>query len=80
MWCITIWMAAMSAGSKAPSRKQEIHNTRVSVSFPAELYETLESLAKEKRVSLAWVVRDAAAQYVTEQWPLLGPPTSTSRR
>ena len=70
----------MPAGSKTTARKQEIQTTRVSVSFPAELYETLESLAKEKRVSLAWVVRDAAAQYVTEQWPLLGLPTSPTTK
>lgn len=31
-----------------------------SISFPPDLYETLEELAKQKQVSLAWVVRDAA--------------------
>lgn len=45
--------------------------TRVSVSFPSELYETLEKLSKDKKVSMAWVVRDAAEKYVCEQWPLL---------
>jgi metal-responsive CopG/Arc/MetJ family transcriptional regulator len=37
------------------------------VSFPAELYRSLEEIAKEKKVSLAWVVRDAAEKYVGEQ-------------
>ena len=37
---------------------------RASVSFPHDLYETLEKLAKQKKVSLAWVVRDAAEKYV----------------
>ena len=43
---------------------------RASVSFPPELYATLERIAKEKKVSVAWVVREAAEQYVGDQWPL----------
>ena len=45
---------------------------RASISFPPEVYETLEKLAKQKKVSLAWVVRDAAEKYVAEEWPLFG--------
>lgn len=45
---------------------------RVSVSFPPELYKTLEQLAKKKKVSTAWVVREAAEKYVADQWPLFG--------
>lgn len=45
--------------------------TRASVSFPSVLYEELERIAAAKRVSLAWVVRDAAEKYVVDQWPLL---------
>jgi metal-responsive CopG/Arc/MetJ family transcriptional regulator len=44
---------------------------RASVSFPRDLYETLENIAKEKKVSVAWVVRDATEKYVAERWPLL---------
>ena len=44
---------------------------RVSVSFPTELYRTLEQIAEQKKVSVAWVVRDAAEQYISNQWPLL---------
>jgi metal-responsive CopG/Arc/MetJ family transcriptional regulator len=44
---------------------------RASVSFPPELYHLLEQIASQKKVSLAWVVRDAAEKYVAEQWPLL---------
>jgi len=43
---------------------------RASVSFPPELYKTLEELAKKKKVSIAWVIRDAAEQYVAAEWPL----------
>ena len=45
---------------------------RASISFPPELYQILEQLAKQKKVSMAWVVRDAAEKYVADQWPLLG--------
>lgn len=60
--------------TKAPQKpglKSEPKSTRASVSFPNDLYETLEEIAKEKKVSVAWIVRDAAERYVTEQWPLL---------
>ena len=40
---------------------------RASVSFPPEIYRSLEQIAKQKKVSLAWVVRDAAEQYVAEE-------------
>lgn len=44
---------------------------RASVTFPPALYEMLEAIARSKKVSVAWVVRDAAEKYVAEQWPLL---------
>jgi hypothetical protein len=43
---------------------------RATISFPPDVYETLEIIAKEKKVSLAWVVRDASEQYIAEKWPL----------
>ena len=44
-------------------------SVRSSMSFPPALYQTLEETAKEK-VSLAWVIRDAAEQYMAEKSPL----------
>jgi len=43
---------------------------RASISFPPGLYETLEEIAKRKKVSLAWVVRDAAERYVADETEL----------
>jgi predicted transcriptional regulator len=43
---------------------------RVSVTLPADVHETLERIAKEKKVSVAWVMRDAAEQYIASKWPL----------
>jgi predicted DNA-binding protein len=39
---------------------------RASISFPPDVYEVLEQLATQKKVSLAWVVRDAVERYVDE--------------
>jgi metal-responsive CopG/Arc/MetJ family transcriptional regulator len=50
--------------------KKDPSALRASVSFPPELYRTLEEIAKQKKVSVAWVVRDAAEKYVAAQWPL----------
>ena len=44
---------------------------RLSVSFPADLKKTLEQIAKEQKVSLSWIVREAAEKYVSDRWPLL---------
>lgn len=54
-----------------PKPKREPKTARASVSFPVELYATLERIAEQKKVSVAWIVRDAAERYVDEQWPLL---------
>lgn len=43
---------------------------RVSVSFDAEDYAELKGIAKDKRVSTAWVVRDAVASYLDARAPL----------
>jgi len=61
-------MAAIRGRKKRPQTPQPL---RTSVTFPPELHHTLEQIAKQKKVSLAWVVRDAAEKYVADQWPLL---------
>jgi len=53
-------------------RVQSAAAIRASISFPPEIYDTLEGIAKEKKVSLAWVVREAAEHYIAEKWPLFG--------
>lgn len=45
--------------------------TRASASLSPEIYSTLQDIAKQKKVSVAWVIRDAAEKYIAEQWPLL---------
>jgi predicted transcriptional regulator len=50
---------------------QSATSIRASISFPSEVYETLEIIAKKKKVSLAWVVREATEKYIADKWPLL---------
>lgn len=50
--------------------KETATAVRATISFPPDIYEALEVIAKEKKVSLAWVVRDAAERYLADKWPL----------
>ena len=50
-------------GSAAPS-------VRATITFPLDIYESLEGIAKQQKVSLAWVVREATEKYVADKWPL----------
>ena len=62
----------MPKPSKPSQIQQGTHKSvRTSVSLSPALHDTLERMAKEKKVSVAWVIRDAAEKYVSEQWPLL---------
>lgn len=49
----------------------DTESIRATVSFPKEHYEMLERIARKKKVSLAWVVRDAVETYLKDQWPLV---------
>lgn len=49
--------------------------TRMSVGFPPELIRTLEQIADQQKVSVGWIVRDAAEKYVSDRWPLLAQKT-----
>jgi hypothetical protein len=51
----------------------EAGTTRVSISVPNDDYADLKKAALQKRVSVAWVVRDAVHEYLKNQSPLLRP-------
>jgi metal-responsive CopG/Arc/MetJ family transcriptional regulator len=56
--------------NSADASKME-RSPRLSVTIPSETYDSLERIAKKKKVSLAWVVRDATERYVSDELPLL---------
>jgi len=51
-------------------------SARASISFPLNLYKALEDLAKQKKVSLAWIVRDATERYIEDQESPAGRPAA----
>ena len=62
----------LKKGDRKDMKAQDTAAIRASISFPPDIYNTLESIAREKKVSLAWVVREAAEKYIAEKWPLFG--------
>ena len=76
MWADNIYFTdvvkngAQMAG-QVPGQIGEVGTVRATISFPAQHYAELEKLAQSRRVSLAWVVRDAVEKYLADQWPLL---------
>ena len=44
---------------------------RTSVTLSADDYSELERIAEKKKVSVAWVVRDAVDSYLNQEAPLL---------
>jgi predicted DNA-binding protein len=63
-------MGPRKAAASSAIAPRERGTVRASVSLRRELYLTLEALAKQKKVSTAWVIREAAEKYVADQWPL----------
>lgn len=57
---------------KKQMKNQSSEAVRASISFPPDMYKTLEGIAQDKKVSLAWVVREAAEKYIGDKWPLFG--------
>jgi metal-responsive CopG/Arc/MetJ family transcriptional regulator len=60
-------MKRKKGAAKSMKPESSASSVRATITFPPDLYETLEELAKQKKVSLAWVVRDAAEKYVEER-------------
>ncbi len=43
---------------------------RMSITLPAEHHEALARMAEQRKVSLAWIVRDAVERYLASETPL----------
>lgn len=50
--------------SRQPTQREAVE--RLSISVSKEDKEALERIAETKRVSLAWVIRDAVSQYLNK--------------
>lgn len=68
LWCYLVNRGASMKLRKKPGttkRSRAEAHVRASISFPSERYALLEKIAKQKKVSLAWVVREAVDAYVS---------------
>jgi metal-responsive CopG/Arc/MetJ family transcriptional regulator len=61
---------------KTDTVQGDVNSVRATISFPPDMYRTLEEIARQKKVSLAWVVREAVEHYFTDKWPLFGKSVS----
>jgi predicted transcriptional regulator len=53
-----------------PKTRRKGKMPRASVSFSAEVQEELARLAEKRKVSVAWIVREAVDQYLANENPL----------
>jgi len=72
MWCKVVMTLNRTPMKKQRSQRRSLKAQRkaairASITFPSDLYNNLEELALQKKVSLAWVVREAADKYVEDQ-------------
>ena len=72
MWCKVVTLNEESAkmrqklvqGNSVKARTKAA--ARASITFPSDLDKTLEQIAQQKNVPLAWVIRDAAEKYAAQ--------------
>ena len=48
---------------------QRSSGTRITVTIPPQDYSAVRSMAKNKKVSAAWIVRDAVEKYIQRETP-----------
>ena len=56
--------------SRSEGRDATAKSVRTSVTISADDHEELERIAEHKKVSLAWVIRDAVERYLANESPL----------
>jgi Ribbon-helix-helix protein, copG family len=57
-------MKTKKGNANKKTKAQGAAQVRATISFPSDVYKSLETIAREKKVSLSWVVRDAAEKYI----------------
>jgi predicted DNA-binding protein len=62
-WCKLAGRAMKNNRNNVASHRK----VRASISLPPELYEGVERIARAKKVSIAWVVRDAVEKYLESE-------------
>ena len=60
----------MKAKKGAGKKMKGTAQVRATIRLPPAVCETREGIAKNKKVSLAWVVRETAEKHIEDKWPL----------
>ncbi len=67
-WC---YLMRMPRSVEPAGSDSDGESPRITVTLPKSDYEEVCRLARIKKVSNAWVIRDAVGKYVAEEEPLL---------
>lgn len=70
IYCTRVVNNGASDMTKAIDTTRLVGTVRATVSFPENHYAELERIARENKVSVAWVVREAVEKYLVDRWPL----------
>lgn len=62
--------AVMRSPSTSATDRPKASGTRITITLPPEHYQHVVWMAKKKRVSASWIVRDAVDKYLAEDAPL----------
>ena len=60
----------MARAGSTDNNNSKPKTTRTTVTIPNDNYQELERLADRKKVSVAWVIREAVEVYLSQQSPL----------
>ena len=60
-------MKSKQGSAKGMKAEHDTASIRASISFPQNVYRTLQDIAHQKKVSLAWVVREASERYTASE-------------
>ena len=71
--------AVMRSPSTSATDRPKASGTRITITLPPEHYEHVVWMAKKKRVSASWIVRDAVDKYLAEDAPLFAERRSDSQ-
>jgi hypothetical protein len=72
--CTYVVQSGVDGGDRMTASEQQRARTRdgeksvrTSVTLPSEIYENLSQIAKSRKVTVAWVIRDAAEKYINNE-------------
>jgi hypothetical protein len=64
-WCVVMQVPNRPLRSRQPIPTEKVE--RISLSLAAEDKGALEQIARDKQVSIAWVIQDAITDYLSDQ-------------